>query len=317
MAELALKDVELKIIKGEYLGVYEEKKVLFSDFAKDYLNFSKANKRPNSYERDCVSLNRHLIPCFEAKYLFEITAQMIEEYKIERLKKVKPASVNRELSCLKHLYTKAIEWGHIKNNFIKPVKKLKEPPGRIRYLEPEEIDSLLENCASHIRPIVITALNTGMRRSEILSLKWSDVDLRNHNLTLSETKNNELRIIPINDPLCETLNGLPRYFKSDYVFFNKDGDRLKTIRTGFEKAVKRAGIENFTFHDLRHTFASHLVMAGVDIRTVQQLLGHKEIKMTMRYSHLSPSHLADAVHRLGTNLALSKFNKNRKACKSL
>ena len=141
--------------------------------------------------------------------------------------------------------------------------------------------------------------------------------MRNRTITLRKTKNNELRITPINDTLYETIKGLPRYFKSDYLFFNKDGDRLKTIRTGFEKAVKRAGIEDFTFHDLRHTFASHLVMNGVDIRTVQQLLGHKDIKMTMRYSHLSDSHLMDAVQKVGSILAQSKFDKNKKVCNSL
>ena len=92
---------------------------------------------------------------------------------------------------------------------------------------------------------------------------------------------------------------------------------MTTIRTGFEKAVKRAGIEDFTFHDIRHTFASYLVMNGVDIRTVQQLLGHFRLRMTMRYSHLSPAHLMDAVQRVGTNLAQTKFGKNRKVCKSL
>jgi integrase len=316
MAELALKEVEVKIVKGEYLGIYEEKKILFEEFAKEYLNYSKANKSSTSYERDMTSLRIHLIPYLKDKYLFEITPQMIEEYKSERLKKIKPATVNRELSCLKHLYTKAIEWSYVKNNPVSKVKKLKEPPGRIRYLEPKEINALLANCAPHIKSIAICALNTGMRRGEILSLKWSNVDLRNKTIVLRETKNNELRIIPINDPLYETLKSLPQYFKRDYVFFNnKDGDRLKSIRS-FEKAVARAGIEDFTFHDLRHTFASHLIMSGADIRTVQQLLGHKDIKMTMRYSHLSPSHLADAVHKVGTILAQTDFGKNRKACNS-
>jgi integrase len=316
MAELALKEVEVKIVKGEYLGIYEEKKILFEEFAKEYLNYSKANKSSTSYERDMTSLRIHLIPYLKDKYLFEITPQMIEEYKSERLKKIKPATVNRELSCLKHLYTKAIEWSYVKNNPVSKVKKLKEPPGRIRYLEPKEINVLLANCAPHIKSIAICALNTGMRRGEILSLKWSNVDLRNKTIVLKETKNNELRIIPINDHLYETLKSLPQYFKRDYVFFNnKDGDRLKSIRS-FEKAVARAGIEDFTFHDLRHTFASHLVMSGADIRTVQQLLGHKDIKMTMRYSHLSPSHLADAVHKVGTILAQTDFGKNRKACNS-
>lgn len=321
IAELALEDVRLKIFKGEYMGIYEDKKVLFSDFAKDYLEFSKANKAPESYRRDINHLNLYLIAYFESKYLFEITSQMVEEYKAMQLEKVKPATVNRQLSCLKHLFVKAFEWGYVKSNPAKTVKKLKEPPGRVRYLTEEEEEALLRECASHIRPIVITALNTGMRKSEILGLKWSDVDLRNRTITIKKTKNNEIRTIPINDILYDELKKIPRHFRSNMIFCHGDGKAYYDIKTGFNAALRRAGINDFRFHDLRHTFASHLVMKGADVISLQQFLGHKDIKMTMRYSHLSKAHLQDTInllsHKNGTILAQDSFKEKSDLRKSL
>lgn len=178
LAEQVLKDVHVKIAKGEYLGIYEEKKILFDDYAQQYLDYCKANKALSTSQRDQISVN-HLLSVFKGKYLFEVTPEMIEKYKVLRLKKVEPAPVNRELACLKHMYSKAIEWGYVKTNPAKRVKRLKEPPGRLRYLKPDEVKNLLKVCPRHIRPVVITALNTGMRRGEILNLKWRGVDLEN------------------------------------------------------------------------------------------------------------------------------------------
>lgn len=303
VAELALKDVELKSARGEYLGIYEERKVLFEDFAEKYLAFSKANKAAKSSRRDMTSLRTNLVPHFKGYYLFDISSQMIEEYKAVRLAAVKPATLNRELACLRHMYNKAIEWGYVGRNPMRGVRLLKEPPERLRFLSPEEVEVLLEQCSVYLRPIVVTALHTGMRKSEILGLKWSQVDLRECTITIEKTKTNERRVIPINDVLLEEVRKIPRRLRSDFVFCNKNGEPYGDVSKGFKAAVRRAGVENFRFHDLRHTFASHLVMCGVDLRTVQELLGHRTMKMTVRYSHLSKAHLQEAVNRLGTNLA--------------
>jgi integrase len=298
LAEQVLKDVQTKIAKKEYLGILEEKKILFEDFSEQYLEYSKANKSFSTYwRRDRFSVN-NLLSAFKGKYLFEITPQMIEKYKASRLEKVEPATVNRELACLKHMYTKAIEWGYVKTNPARMVKKLKEPPGRLRYLKPEEVNALLKACSEHLRPIVVTALNTGMRRNEVFNLKWSQVDLENRKITVINTKNNESRVIPINQTLFKEFLTLSKKSNGEYVFPSKDGDAFKSIRKSFASALKRAGIEDFRFHDLRHTFGSQLVMQGVDIRTVQQVMGHKDIKMTMRYSHLSPEYVQEAIGRL-------------------
>jgi integrase len=298
LAELVLKDVHLKNAREEYLGILENKKILFDEFAKKYLDYSKTNKSPATYERSERFSAKQLTLAFKGKLFHSITPVMIEEYKAARLQSVTPASVNRELACLKYMYTKAIEWGYVKVNPAKQVKLLKEPPGRLRYLKPEEVDALLKACASHIHPIVVMALNTGMRKSEILNLRWQEVDLGNRKITVANTKNNEKRVIPINQTLYKELSTLQRNPDSNYVFLGKNGLPVGDIKKGFLGALKRAGIVDFRFHDLRHTFGSQMIMQGVDIRTVQQIMGHKTIKMTMRYSHLSPEYVEEAMMRL-------------------
>ncbi len=147
------------------------------------------------------------------------------------------------------------------------------------------------------------ALHTGMRLSEILKLKWEQADLRHGFILLEITKNGERREIPIDNTLEEMFNSMPRGLESVYVFTDpKTGEPYKYIKRSFATALKKAGINDFRFHDLRHTFASHLVMAGVGLISVKELLGHKSLSMTMRYSHLSPSHKRKAVNILDSVL---------------
>ena len=275
------------------------------------MEYSKANKALSTFERDQFSIG-HLTSFFNGKYLFDVTPELIEKYKVMRLKKVQPAAVNRELACLKHMYTKAIAWGYVKINPAKSVKLFKEPPGRLRYLKPDEIENLLASCPRHIRPVVLTAVNTGMRRGEIFNLKWRDLDLENRKLTVVNAKNNESRVIPINQTLYEEFKTLLKVATGEYVFSRRNAEPLKDIRTGFAVALKRAKIKDFRFHDLRHTFDSHLVMQGVNLRAVQQLMGHKDIKMTMRYPHLSPEHVQQAVEKLDNRWTLFGHQKTLK-----
>ena len=315
LAGQVLKDIQVKIAKKEFLDIDEEKKILFEDYGQEYLSFSKANKASSTYERSDKLSVMKLCRVFAGRFLYELNPQMIEKYKATRLEKVSPATVNRELACLKHMYTKAIEWGYLKRTPTKGIKQLKEPPGRLRYLEPDEIEALINECAEHLQPIVITAVNTGMRKGEILNLKWSDIDLQNRRILIRKSKNNTSRIIPINQTLYEVFHTIKKVSKNDYVYVDTNGHPFGDNKTGFMAAIRRAKIQNFRFHDLRHTFASHLVMQGVDLRTVQQIMGHKDIKMTMRYSHLSPSHVQEAVTKLDTLWSLyghqAKLPKNK------
>jgi integrase len=181
---------------------------------------------------------------------------------------------------------------------LKKVRKVKmhQEDKRIRFISKEECQSLIAICDSHLQPIVITALNTGMRKGEVLNLRWENVDLRHGFILLSKTKNGERREIPINNTLRGILQGLTRRLDTHYVFYEPaNGKPYKDVRRSFKTALRRTGITDFHFHDLRHTFASHLVMAGVDLTTVSRLLGHKDIKMTLRYAHLAPAHMTKAV----------------------
>jgi integrase len=301
VAELALAQVEVKIAKGDYLGIYDDKKITLPQFAKEYLGYADANKSSGAVARDRISF-KHLSAAFP-DYLSTITPKSVEQYKAQRLQYVRPATVNRELALLKHIFTKAIEWGYIKENPAKAVKLLKEPSGRVRYLTPDELTRLLDACAPHLRPIVLIAAHTGMRVQEILTLTWRQIDIRKRMITLEKTKNHERRIIPLNDQAIEVFRTVPRHMESSYVFCGKEGQPYQRIVKGFRQACKRASISDFRFHDLRHTFASHLVMRGVSLRTVQELLGHKTSQMTLRYTHLSTPHLQEAVSVLETALA--------------
>lgn len=298
VAEQIERDLKTKIVKGEYLGIYDERRVLFRDFIPRYLDYSKANKRPESASRDARSL-KALAESFGDRYLSEITPELIEAHKERRLQAVAPASVNKELATLKHLYSLAMKWKYVSRNPVKEVKLLKEPPGRLRYLLPEQDFRLLHACALHspiLKTIMVCARHTGMRQGEILGLTWADVNLRDRTITLRATKNNELRIIPINDTLLAELRALPRPLDSQARVF--DGWTRQAVTMAFRRATRRAGIADFRFHDLRHDFASQLVMRGANLRTVQMLLGHKDLRMTTRYAHLSQEHLQEAVRLL-------------------
>jgi integrase len=293
VAELTLKDIEVKIAKGEYLGIHDSKKVLFENYANEYLVYARTNKSANSYRLNITNL-RTLVPFFKDKYLTEITPQDIERYKTERLKQVSPASVNRDLTCLRHMLNKAVEWKYLSMGPMKGVKPLKEPPGRLRFLSKDEIKRLMEELPDGTKAVVLFALYTGLRKSEILNLGWNNIDLNNRMVIVDKTKTNERRIIPMNNAIYKQLQNLSHDRNGEVIF----AQEKINLRKNFEAALKRAEIDDFRFHDLRHTFASYLVMSGSSLKVVQQLLGHKDIQMTMRYSHLSQDHLQDAINQL-------------------
>jgi len=302
LAETVLQKRKVEIAEGKFLDKKKSENIRFEDFIDEFYRLHcVVNKKPSAIKTD-RSLLRTLKTGFKGMYLATITPVILEEYKSLRLKSVKPATVNKELATLKCMFNKAIEWGKFYENPVKKVKLLRENNQRLRYLEKDEIKKLLDACTDHLKPIVILALNTGMRKGEILKLKWHDVHLERGLIYLTDTKNSESREVPINDVVRQTLIRVHKHPDSPYIFCNKDGVPYKEIKNSFCKAVKRCGIMHARFHDLRHTFASHLVMLGVDLKTVQELLGHKSIEMTLRYSHLSPDHKNKAVDVLGRQM---------------
>jgi len=318
VAEKALADIDLKKARQEHLGIHEDKKTSFKDFSLTYLKMVKPLLSSTSYDRFEGIINNHLQSVFNC-YLYKVSKRQITEYIEKRSQEVKPATVNQEIKRLRHMLNKAIEWKYLKENPCKGIKNLKEPPGRIRYITPEELERLLSNCDTacllenphnkerkfskllsvFLKPVVLTALHTGFRRGEILSLKWKNIDYKERRITTEATKNNERKMVPINNTLYGVLKALPVHLGTDLVFPEISGLQLTVA---FHRACNRAGIKDFRFHDLRHTFASYLTMGGENLRTVQTLLGHKDLRMTMRYSHLSPEHLREAVSRLDKSL---------------
>jgi integrase len=211
----------------------------------------------------------------------------------------RPATVNREIQILNHMFRKALD------NPVKHQRPLRVNNRRLRYLSLEEMERLLAGADDVLRPILIAALHTGFRRSELFGLTWQDVDFKRGVIRVLHTKNGERRELPMTDTLRDTLQHLPRRLNSDQVFPGKTGHGLVDIRKRFHRTLREAGIEGFVFHDLRHTFASHLVMAGVDLMTVKEFLGHKDIKMTLRYAHLAPDYKRAAISRLDTYMDTS------------
>jgi len=298
-SEAALAKKITEVNEGKFLDVRREQKIKLEDFANEYLLLHSKLKK--SYDTDCKIVGL-LKKFFGGKYLYEITSLDIEKFKSKRAQEVSPATVNRALAVLKSMFNRAIVWGRAERNPCRAVKLFKENNQRLRFLEREEIDKLLANCCEHLKPIAIVALHTGMRKSEILGLKWHDIDIKRNIIHLSDTKNGEKREVPMNEVTQMTIIGVLKHSDSQYIFCNKDGQPYGDIKKSFLTAVNKSGIVNFHFHDLRHTFASQLVMSGVDLNTVRELLGHKSLEMTLRYSHLSPDHKKRAVDLLGQRI---------------
>jgi integrase len=307
LAETTLRKRKVEIAEGKYLDKKKEVRIRFKDFAMEYRKWAEVNNK--AFRKSKKWMIARLIGTFGEQLLSEVTSWHVEKYKAIRkeeihnrnlqrapeAKQFSLATVNRELTCLRHMFNKAIEWGKAEKNPVSKVRFFKESNGRLRYLLPEEIIRLIECCPSQLKPIVITAVCTGLRKGEIVNIKWSDVDFRNRVIYIQNTKNGEKREVSMNDYLTETLKSIKRNDKSLYIFCDKDGKPYYDFRKSFATALEKAGVKDFRFHDLRHTFASNLVMEGVDLATVRELLGHKSIEMTLRYSHLSPDHKAKAV----------------------
>jgi integrase len=228
-----------------------------------------------------------------------------EKHKRGRLEAGAKVMPNRELSVLRALFNRAVALGTFEgDNPVKAVKRLKESKGRVRFLEPAEEAALLAELTEPHRTLVLVGLHAGLRvRAEALSLTWANVDLRRGLLTVQAAfaKAGRTRTVPINSVLREALAGLKKTATGDRVFLRRDGAPLRALRTVFMNACAKAKLIDVTPHVLRHTFASRLAMAGVDLRTIQELGGWRSLKMVERYAHLSPSHKAEAVERLASN----------------
>ncbi|MFC1804294.1 tyrosine-type recombinase/integrase [Candidatus Omnitrophota bacterium] len=298
LAQDVLRKRQVAAIENKHFDIKRDSKVKFDVFADRYLEvYSRQNNR--SWKRSVLPNLKRLKAHFASKHLYEITPLEVEKYRREVSGEVQPATVNRILALLKSMFNRAIAWGDYHGtNPVKGIRFYREQP-RLRFLAKEEIQGLVDSCPGHLRPIVMVALNTGMRKGEILGLMWHDVDIKREVVTLRDTKNGENREIPINTEVKEVLIQTKKHPESPYVFCSPDGKPYKDIRKSFYAACRKAGITDFRFHDLRHTYGSQLAMCGVDLKTISELMGHKSVRMTERYTHITPGHKRHAVERLG------------------
>lgn len=270
----------------------------------------------------------------------QLTAFQLETWRTARRRaKKRDSTINRDLDALRGVLTKAIDWGVIAEHPMRPVRNAKiDVLGRLRYLTADEEHRLRDALEArdeqrrdgrrrfnawraergyrtlpewtgypdHITPITLLAINTGLRRGELLALTWGDVDLVGLQLTVqgASAKTGLTRYVPLNTEAATVLRSW-RPASEDtadndrFVFPGPDGSQMFSLKTAWAKVAEAANLRDFTFHDLRHTFASKLVQAGVDLNTVRELLGHSDIKMTLRYAHLAPAHTAAAVAKIG------------------
>jgi len=333
IAELALKDAEVKSAKEEF--GFAQNDITIDKYMAQFLDYSRANHRESTTNRYRAVID-HFREFLETKqsitFMSEITTEVVDQYKVFRKnslvnpnghpvesdedieeytrKGARAHTINFEIAALKTIFNVAIKWDYLRANPTKGVKKLKVTDSKpLKFLSIEECQKLLNACPPDLYPIYFTFLNTGMRKAELENLEWDDIDFKRKKIKIRrkefwQPKTGE-REIPINQQLYDLLQKLKsendKSIQSNFVFPDKTtGGKIKTkLREKLIKIAKDAGIDGLTkLHTLRHTFASHLVMNGVDLPTVKKLMGHSDIQTTMIYAHLAPDHLEKAVDRL-------------------
>jgi integrase len=267
-------------------------------------------------QRSYTTSLKFLMPFFKDSNLISISPKMISRYKVLRKGDgVKPATINRELAMLSKAFNLAVkEWEWAKDNPTSKVSKERENNARDRWLTKDEEKRLLDNSPEWVKQILIFSLNTGLRLGELSSLEWSRVNILNKAILINITKNGEQRTVPLNKSALSVLEKKLKVksLKNDYVFLNRYGGKVNhnSLRNVFHKLLRRAGIDNFRPHDMRHTFATRMAQKGIDIYKISKLLGHKDIKMTQRYAHHCPESLRIGVDVLDSNYNLTTFKKN-------
>lgn len=308
-AQRWVEDTEAAIRSGGYVGDAPPDDMAFSKALDRYELEVSNRKRPNTRAREITSANR-LRENFSGLNLKDITPLLVAAFRDKRLKNVGPSTVQKDLALLSHLYTIAItEWALELNNPVASIRKPTKPAGRLRLLSKDEARHLLEICKKSrnekLYHYVQLLLHTGMRPSEGAGLVWGqiDIDARIIDLTVTKTKP---RRVPLTiqaveillDIMPETCHRNQPVFLPDTTSQTVQRRPNLYFRRAFDNAVKKAKIEDFHMHDLRHTAASYLLMAGVDLRTLADILGHSTMQMVQRYTHLLDEHKVKAIDHI-------------------
>ncbi len=289
LAEKIYCKVITDIVEGKWFEINHNEDKTFSEMMQKYLTEHFPKKALKTHKRD-KSLSFHLNQYFGHFRLNEISPRLIYEYKVKRHQDgVAPKTVNNELGISHAMNLAMKEWEWVDSNPVSRVTKERVHNEIIRWLTFGEERCLLDASPKWLREIIIFALNTGLRREELIDLTWDRIDIANRTFTILEQKNRGKDTLPLNEKAMGILikRNAVISTRNKYVFYNKNGNRFdpNSLSRSFRVMVKKAGIEKFRYHDLRHTFATRLIHRGVDIYTVQRLGRWKSIQMVMRYAH--------------------------------
>ena len=247
----------------------------------------------------------HFNPFFGDRHLQEIRPKHIDDYKLQRAQVVKHSTVNLELVLLRSILNAAVTQGYLRENPAKAVSPIRIPEKEPRYLTRDQVSRLYPECKGWLYTYLAISLNTGLRIGEVCSLTWQDVDFRHRVIKVRcdqdfTTKGKRDRVAPLNDFLYDVLRKAPRHIQKPYILFTREDKSLKpeSVRQRFTRAVKRAKLPHFSPHHLRHTFGTWLAADGVDLVTIKNLMGHQDIKTTMKYLHAAPHRMEWAVENL-------------------
>ena len=305
--------IEAKLLSGEILGDRRTRRIRFDRFSAIYQE-DHTGRGEGGRERDERTIRVHLLPFFKDRLLEEISMQDVNRYKSRRSKSVTRSTVNRELDCLKSMFRRAIEWEYLEKSPAEGVSKFRLPKKIPMWLNPEACARLLEAAEGQMRTLIALGVYAGLRRGEMFGLTWDRVDLRRRQMTiLGKGRNDQFkeRVLGISAELSKILSQHPRHIHSDYVLHSPSGKPWRDVRTSYWNTLKKADLPKIRFHDLRHSFGTNLVAAGVDLRTIQELMGHESISTTAQYMHAAPERSLDAVDRLKFSAAPRPYERHK------
>ena len=294
--------VKSELMRGKFELVDNTENTTLKQAIDLYLEYSKANKRSHKLDDNYCKVFSEFFG--NNTRLKDITPQKLEKFKMYLKQDKRNSTVNRYLEAMSKMFNVAISNKIARLNPIKEIKKLKQDNFKIRFLTKDEEKRLFKVLKSdriyhHYIPIIICALQTGMRKGEIKNLKWSNIDFYNHCIELLKTKSGKARTIPISNKLMAEFLKLKENKLSEYVFTNPyTKTKYNHLQHGFTSALEKANIQNFRFHDLRHTAATRMTERGIDLAVVKEILGHSDIKTTMRYAHPVPERKLKAIEIL-------------------
>ncbi len=308
----------IALIEGKYFDRCEGEDKTFKDMA-DRFMLEYAPKKSERTQMHYKTTLGHSLPFFGNMKLTSITPKKIVEYRAMRYGKgIKPSTYNLERAMFSKMFNVAIrEWEWLKENPVSKVSRDRENNQRDKWLSEEDERRLLEHMPGWLREIVLLALHTGLRRGELLSLTWDRVNLLQKTIIIQKSKNGRPRTIPLTSVAMGVLEEKARIrsLKTNLVFVNTVGKKISTswVTENFIIARGKAGLDDFHFHDLRHTFATRLAQRGVDLYTISKLLGHVNITMTQRYAHHCPESLRAGIavlEKVDYNLTTMRETRN-------